>query len=113
LLSGPGAREAASVRWAAASGRGRLVSWAVVHPRQGDGPLAIPAFVELEEGPWLPTGLRLADPADLANLRAGQELSVQFAHPSDSESYPVFTRGAGPGHDSPAAASGAGAATGS
>ncbi len=77
-------------RWVAASGRGRLVSWAVVHPRSSDGPLAVPALVELAEGPWLATGLRSRDPAELTARRAGQEVAAQFARPPDSESYPVF-----------------------
>jgi acetyl-CoA acetyltransferase/uncharacterized OB-fold protein len=85
----PACGDADQVRWAPASGRGTLVSWAVVHPRQ-DGPLAIPAFVELEEGPWLATGLRLGVPADLTGLRAGLQVAVKFAHSPDSESYPVF-----------------------
>src|SRR5260370_13536978 len=38
-------------RWVAASGRGRLVSWAGVHPPSSDGPLALPALVALAEGP--------------------------------------------------------------
>lgn len=77
------------VSWAVTAGRGTLVSWAIVHPR-GDGPVAIPALVELAEGPWLSTGLRLADPADLAALRAGQPVTAEFVHPAEGASYPVF-----------------------
>jgi acetyl-CoA acetyltransferase/uncharacterized OB-fold protein len=75
--------------WAAASGLGTLVSWSVVHPRSG-GPVAVPAFVELAEGPWLATGLRLAAAADLTTLRAGQPVAAEFVRAADGASYPVF-----------------------
>lgn len=77
--------------WAPASGRGALVSWSAVHPRQ-DGPIAVPALVELAEGPWLATGLRLAGPAELACLHAGQPVSAQFVCPAKGAAYPVFGR---------------------
>ncbi|HEX9553477.1 MAG TPA: OB-fold domain-containing protein [Streptosporangiaceae bacterium] len=77
--------------WAPASGRGTLVSWSAVHPRQ-DGPVAVPALVELAEGPWLATGLRLAGPAELACLHAGQPVSAQFVCPAEGAAYPVFGR---------------------
>jgi len=77
--------------WAPASGRGALVSWSAVHPRQ-DGPIAVPALVELAEGPWLATGLRLAGPAELACLHAGQPVSAQFVCPAEGAAYPVFGR---------------------
>ncbi len=76
--------------WAAASGLGRLVSWAVVHPRAAGESLAIPALVELDEGPWLATGLRLADLTTLATLRAGLPVIAEFVHPPDGDSYPAF-----------------------
>ncbi|HXS61699.1 MAG TPA: OB-fold domain-containing protein [Streptosporangiaceae bacterium] len=100
--------------WAAASGQGTLVSWSVVHSRQGT-PVAIAAQVQLDEGPWLSTTLHLPDPAtppdqaatpaqaspaaspvcmtslaDLANLHAGQPLTVEFINPPAGESYPLF-----------------------
>jgi acetyl-CoA acetyltransferase/uncharacterized OB-fold protein len=81
--------EDAGLTWAAASGRGTLVSWSVVHPRQ-DGLLAVPALVELAEGPWLATGLRLSGPAELASLHAGQHVAAEFVHPAGGASYPVF-----------------------
>jgi len=77
--------------WAPASGQGTLVSWSAVHPRQ-DGPVAVPALVELAEGPWLATGLRLAGPAELACLHAGQPVSAQFVCPAEGAAYPVFGR---------------------
>jgi acetyl-CoA acetyltransferase/uncharacterized OB-fold protein len=86
----PDCGDAGSLQWVRAAGGGTLVSWAVVHPRQPGGPTAVPALVELDEGPWLATGLRLAEPAELAGLRAGQRVTVEFASSPDSESYPVF-----------------------
>ena len=85
----PQCGEDAELSWTVASGLGALVSWSVVHPRRG-GPVAVPALVELAEGPWLATGLRLADPAGLAELRAGQPVAAEFVRPADGASYPVF-----------------------
>jgi uncharacterized OB-fold protein len=79
----------AKLTWVPASGRGTLVSWSVVHPR-GGGPVAVPALVELAEGPWLSTTLRLNGPLELAALRAGQPVAAEFVHPPDGASYPVF-----------------------
>jgi acetyl-CoA acetyltransferase/uncharacterized OB-fold protein len=78
-----------NLSWAAAAGTGTLVSWSVVPPR-GDGPVSLPAFVELAEGPWLTTALRLDVPADLGRLRAGQPVVVEFARPAEGAAYPVF-----------------------
>ncbi len=96
--------------WAAASGQGKLVSWSVVHARQGR-PVAIAAQVQLDEGPWLSTTLHLSDPASppdpasasspgsstyltslagLSNLHAGQPVTVEFVTPPAGESYPLF-----------------------
>ncbi|HET7017922.1 MAG TPA: OB-fold domain-containing protein [Streptosporangiaceae bacterium] len=100
----PGCGDDAKLEWAAASGNGKLVSWSVVHSRQG-APVAIAAQVQLDEGPWLSTTLHLRDPdsaadpaspiwltslAGLANLRAGQPLTVEFVNPPAGESYPLF-----------------------
>ncbi|HEX6933434.1 MAG TPA: OB-fold domain-containing protein [Streptosporangiaceae bacterium] len=76
-------------RWAPASGRGTLVSWSAVHPRNG-GPVAVPALVEVEEGPWLSAGLALAGHEELRSLRAGQPVVARFVHPDEGASYPVF-----------------------
>src|SRR5215470_8046625 len=81
--------DADELAWAAASGRGTLVSWSVVHPRH-DGPVAVPALVELTEGPWLATGLRLSGPEQLAALRSGQSVEAEFVHPDEGASYPLF-----------------------
>jgi acetyl-CoA acetyltransferase/uncharacterized OB-fold protein len=81
--------DADEVAWAVASGRGTLVSWSVVHPRR-DGPVAVPALVELTEGPWLATALLLTGPGQLAALRAGQSVEAEFVHPDEGASYPSF-----------------------
>ena len=81
--------DADELAWAAASGRGTLVSWSVVHPRP-EGPLAVPALVELAEGPWLATGLWLSGSEQLAALRAGQSVEAEFVNPDEGASYPLF-----------------------
>jgi hypothetical protein len=55
-----------------------------------DGAVAVPALVELAEGPWLATRLRLAGPDELASLRADQPVTAEFVRPADGASYPVF-----------------------
>ena len=85
----PGCADDTELSWAPASGRGSLVSWSVVHPRDG-GPVSVPALVELAEGPWLSTGLRLAGQEQLGMLHAGQPVVAQFVHPADGASYPEF-----------------------
>lgn len=81
--------DSGSMSWMAASGAGTLVSWSVVHARAGR-PVSVPALVELTEGPWLATGLCLADADRLGDLRAGQPVVAEFARPADGESYPMF-----------------------
>jgi hypothetical protein len=79
----------------------------VVHARKG-GPVAIPAQVQLDEGPWLSATLHLADPASqtdpaspaaehletslagLARLHAGMAVTAEFVSPPAGESYPLF-----------------------
>jgi uncharacterized OB-fold protein len=76
---------------APAAGTGRLVSWAVVHPRPGSDnppPPSVPAIVELDEGPWWWTMLVGVDPAA---LWAGQPVRVRFERPEGSEAVPVWT----------------------
>ncbi len=74
------------------SGRARLVSWVVVHPRPRDeGPPpapSVPAIVEFDEGPWWWTQIVGADPTQ---LRDGLPLRVVFERPEGSEAVPVFT----------------------
>lgn len=83
--------DSTELRGAAASGRARLVSWTVVHPRPGRDrtaePSRVPAIVELEEGPWWWTQLVDVDPAA---LREGLALHVAFIRPEGSEAVPVF-----------------------
>jgi hypothetical protein len=80
------------LRAAAASGRARLVSWVVLHPRPRDGAaveaLRLPAIVELEEGPWWWTQLVDAEPGELLE---GLPLRVAFERPDGSEAVPVFS----------------------
>jgi uncharacterized OB-fold protein len=74
-----------------AAGRARLVSWAVVPGRPGDGEPApeptIPAIVELEEGPWWWSKLVGADPS---GLEEGLALEVAFHRADGGEAVPVF-----------------------
>jgi acetyl-CoA acetyltransferase/uncharacterized OB-fold protein len=81
--------DADELAWAAASGRGTLVSWSVVHPRH-EGPVAVPALVELAEGPWLATGLWLNGREQLAALSAGEFVEAEFVHSDEGASYPLF-----------------------
>lgn len=80
--------------WAPSNGDARLVSWSVVHQAPHPAfaelvPFAI-GLVELSEGPWLHA--RLVGVA-LDGLHAGQSLTVDFVHPAEGDSYPVFTAG--------------------
>jgi uncharacterized OB-fold protein len=72
------------LEWAPASGAGTLVSWTVVHTREGPAPPI--GVVELAEGPWVTARVE-ADPAD---LRAGMALTVGFARPGGGEPVPYF-----------------------
>jgi uncharacterized protein len=69
----------ADLEWAAASGRGTLVSWAVVHqvplPALAATAPYLTAVVELAEGPWLM--VRLVD-AKERELRAGLPVTARF-----------------------------------
>ena len=81
----------AATEWTAVSGRGRLVSWAIVHrsPHPAFAQLVpfATAVVELEEGPWLHARLDVDDPSRLA---AGAPVVVAFQRPPDGESVPFF-----------------------
>ncbi len=80
----------AQLRWSAASGRARLVSWAVTHGvgKQGEPVHTVLAIGELEEGPWWWSCIPGADPAE---LQAGIALQIGFERPEDAdESLPVF-----------------------
>lgn len=80
------------LRWEAASGKAKLVSWAVVpgRPADTDGPVAEPTIVaigELDEGLWLWAQLLHVGPLD---IRDGMRLSVAFERPAGSEAIPVL-----------------------
>ena len=94
VMLGPQARTCpdcggAELEWAAASGRGALVSWAVVHqvpvPALAAAVPYLTAVVELAEGPWLMA--RLVD-ADDRDLRAGLPVTARFL-PSGGDSEPA------------------------
>jgi hypothetical protein len=70
--------------WVAASGRGSLVTWTVVHGAEREPPIV--GLVELEEGPWLHA--RLVD-VDTATLSVGDPLVVGF-EPAGEETVPIF-----------------------
>ncbi len=72
------------LEWAPASGDATLVTWTVVHSREGAAPPV--GVVELAEGPWLTAPLD-ADPGGLA---AGMALFVGFSRPDGGEPVPVF-----------------------
>ncbi|HEY2577650.1 MAG TPA: OB-fold domain-containing protein [Streptosporangiaceae bacterium] len=80
----------AELGWAAASGRGVLVAWAVPHSGKAAAG-GVLALVELDEGPWLHTRLdRVDTDAGAGGLRAGLGVAAHFVHPAGGESYPVF-----------------------
>jgi uncharacterized protein len=95
---GPGLRFAGSallcptcqtteIAWVEASGNASLVSWTVVHERDGSAAGAA-GIVELEEGPWL---YALLDAAPGSELRAGLPLVVGFVSSGDGgEWIPAF-----------------------
>ncbi|MEU1208721.1 OB-fold domain-containing protein [Nocardia sp. NPDC005825] len=73
--------------WASASGAGALVTWTTVHKAPNRAftdlvPYTV-GIVELAEGPWLYAGI-LGEPG------AGAALRVEFVHPPEGESYPVW-----------------------
>lgn len=79
----------AELSWTRASGRARLVSWAVTHSRiDGEPTQQVLAIGELEEGPWWWSCIPDADPSE---LHAGDPLVVAFERPEGAEeALPVF-----------------------
>jgi uncharacterized OB-fold protein len=79
------------LEWTAASGRARLVSWAVVPARGREGepppPPNIPVIGELEEGPWWWSALVGVDPRALAE---GLPLRIIYERADGGEAVPVF-----------------------
>jgi uncharacterized protein len=81
--------------WAAASGKGSLVSWTVNHsPPAADGSTqrSILGIVQLAEGPWWWTAIVDVDPDQLA---ADMPLTVRFERNGDEyEAVPMFATAA-------------------
>jgi len=81
----------AATEWITVSGRGRLVTWAVVHrsphPALAEVVPYVTAVVELAEGPWLRTRLAVDDASSLA---PGLPVAVALARPPEGESVPCF-----------------------
>jgi uncharacterized OB-fold protein len=75
------------VDWHPASGMATLVSWIVLHPRDGGGETRRAGLVELEEGPWMYALLDV--PSDL-ELRVGLALRVGFVPTDGGETIPSF-----------------------
>lgn len=71
---------------APAGGGARLISWVVVHDKEGG--IKVPAVVEFDEGPWWWTVVVDADPDTLVEE---QSLRVSFVRPEGSEAVPVFS----------------------
>ena len=78
------------LEWTRLAGRGKLVSWAVVHqaplPAFGEQVPFTVGIVEVAEGPWLQLRIVHRDVA----LKVGMPLAVAFVRPDEGEAYPVF-----------------------
>ena len=72
--------------WEPASGRARLVSWAVTYNVDEEQPTVL-AIAELEEGPWWWSQIADADPEA---LDVDMALHIEFDRSGDSESVPIF-----------------------
>jgi uncharacterized OB-fold protein len=73
------------IDWVHASGQATLISWTVVHAK--DGSKQVAALVELAEGPWMAVGI---DADSDERLRSGMSLTAAFVHPEGGEVVPVF-----------------------
>jgi uncharacterized OB-fold protein len=76
-----------NVDWVPVSGRAILVSWIVVHSRDGSS-RSVAGIVELAEGPWMNA---LIDGTTGTELRAGLPLAAGFVPSDGGESIPIFT----------------------
>ena len=79
--------------WVQASGNATLYTYAIVHraPHPGfveDVPF-VPAIVELEEGPRMPTNIVIDEPTQ-ENLQIGMALKVVFEDITDTIALPKF-----------------------
>jgi uncharacterized OB-fold protein len=88
-----------SLGWEAASGRGTLISFAVLPAKDAEAEPGVLALVELDEGPWLhtrlagepaETGAGMQTEAGTARVVAGMRVVARFEHPDEGESYPLF-----------------------
>ncbi|MCW0211900.1 MAG: OB-fold domain-containing protein [Pseudonocardia sp.] len=71
-----------------AAGGGRVVSWTVVHTRNGAGTVRTPvALVELDEGPWLEGQLVDVEPDRISTAMG---VRVDFERAEGGEAIPVF-----------------------
>ena len=73
------------ISWVPASGRATLVSWTIIHQKNGRPPSLV-GLVELEEGPWMYATLS----TDAGDLQVGQSLAVGFFRPEEGEVLPLF-----------------------
>jgi uncharacterized OB-fold protein len=80
-----------ALSWVPVAGTGRLVTWTLQQGRPApDGtPAAVTVLgvVELDEGPWVHTQLRVHEPVA---LEPDMRLAVQFERPEGGEPLPVF-----------------------
>ncbi|HEX6395743.1 MAG TPA: OB-fold domain-containing protein [Acidimicrobiales bacterium] len=81
------------LRWEPASGRAKLVSWAIMpsKPAEPEEPLpgaTVVAIAELEEGPWMWAQLVGGEAVE---LHEGLALRIAFERPAGSEAIPVLT----------------------
>ena len=78
---------ASDLSWVPGSGEATLVTWTTVHkPPNAAYAGAVPymvGVVELAEGPWMYASIS-------GRPEAGAVLHLQFVHPVDGESYPVW-----------------------
>lgn len=79
--------------WIKASGKGTLHTFAIVHRAptpafKGDVPYVV-AFVDLEEGPRMPTNLVGVEP-DPSKIRVGMPVEVVFEDITDKIALPKF-----------------------
>ena len=75
-----------NISWVPVSGDASLVSWVVVHARDGSSQ-TVAGIVELAEGPWMQA---LIDVDTDAGLKAGSALAVGFVPTDGGEVIPAF-----------------------
>jgi uncharacterized OB-fold protein len=74
------------IDWVHASGEATVVSWTVIHAKEGTRQIA--GIIELAEGPWMTVALDLESDE---GLEVGAALKVSFVHPEGGEFVPVFS----------------------